>query len=37
MRILADVTDRFELSVLGDIGGFGIGSASQFTWEAQGS
>ena len=36
MRIFANLTDRFELSVLGDIGGFSIGSASQLTWEAQG-
>jgi hypothetical protein len=36
MRIFADLTDRFQLSAAGDIGGFNIGSASQFTWEAQG-
>jgi hypothetical protein len=36
MRLDADLTERFELSVIGDVGGFSIGSASQFTWEAQG-
>jgi len=33
MRLFADLTDRFEISM---VGGFGIGSASQFSWEAQG-
>jgi hypothetical protein len=36
MRLIAGLTERFELAVVGDLGGFGIGSASQFTWEAQG-
>jgi hypothetical protein len=29
-----DLSDRFSLDVLGDVGGFGIGSASKFTWQA---
>lgn len=36
MRAIVGLTDRIELAVVGDIGGFGIGSASQFTWEARG-
>jgi hypothetical protein len=28
MRLFADLTDRFELSLIGDVGGFGIGSAA---------
>ena len=33
-RIVADLTERFSLVVAGNVGGFGIGSASQFSWEA---
>jgi hypothetical protein len=31
-RVRADLSERFRVVVLGDIGGFGIGSASDFTW-----
>ncbi len=34
LRLEADLTDRWKLMALGDVGGFGIGSASDFTWEA---
>lgn len=35
-RILADLTDRLGLTFVGDVGGFGIGSASDFSWELWG-
>lgn len=31
-RVHADLTPRFSVTVLGDVGGFGIGSSSSFTW-----
>jgi opacity protein-like surface antigen len=34
LRIGADLTEKIGLTVGGNVGGFGIGSASQFTWEA---
>lgn len=37
LRVRGDVTDRFTLSAVGDLGGFGIGSASKFTWGLQGT
>jgi hypothetical protein len=37
LRVQADVTDRFLLKLVGDLGGFDIGSASEFTWELQGT
>ena len=33
-RVRADLTDRFGVALLGNVGGFGIGSASDLTWEA---
>lgn len=33
-RIRADLTDRVLVRVGGNVGGFGAGSASEFTWEA---
>ena len=35
-RVRVDLTDRLGLRVWGDVGGFGIGSAADFTWEAMG-
>lgn len=32
-RVSANVTDRISLSLLGDIGGWGIGTASDLTWQ----
>ena len=32
-RIKLGLTDRLNLAVRGDVGGFGIGSASQLTWQ----
>jgi hypothetical protein len=32
-RLRLDLTSRLNLTVLGDVGGFGIGSASDFTWQ----
>lgn len=32
-RVTADLTRRFSLFLLGDIGGWGIGSASDLTWQ----
>jgi hypothetical protein len=34
MRVSADLTDRFGIVVAGNVGGFDIGSASKFSWEA---
>ena len=34
VRVRADLTDRFGVALLGNVGGFGIGSASDLTWEA---
>jgi hypothetical protein len=31
-RVLVDLTEKLSLAVRGDIGGFGVGSSSQFTW-----
>ena len=31
-RVRWDITDKLAAAVRGDIGGFGIGSASQLTW-----
>jgi hypothetical protein len=36
LRLHADVTPKVGVTVLGDLGGFGIGSASRFTWQAIG-
>ncbi len=36
LRVRADLTDRLALMVIGDFGGFGIGSASNSTWQLQG-
>ena len=30
----ADLSDRWSVTAHGDVGGFGIGSAAEFTWEA---
>jgi hypothetical protein len=37
IRLTGDVTDRIMLGFVGNIGGFGIGSASEFTWFLEGS
>jgi hypothetical protein len=34
MRVSADLSERVGIVVAGNVGGFGIGSASQFSWEA---
>lgn len=34
MRVGADLTDRIAIVVAGNVGGFDIGSASKFSWEA---
>jgi hypothetical protein len=34
LRLGADLTDRVSLVVAGNVGGFDIGSASKFSWEA---
>lgn len=34
LRFGADLTEKIGLTVGGNVGGFGIGSASKFTWEA---
>jgi hypothetical protein len=34
LRVGADLCDRFGVVVAGNVGGFGIGSASKFSWEA---
>ncbi len=34
LRVGADLTDRISLVVAGNVGGFDIGSASKFSWEA---
>jgi hypothetical protein len=34
MRVSADLTERVGIVVAGNVGGFDIGSASQFSWEA---
>jgi len=36
IRVQLGLTDRFGLSVRGDVGGFGIGSSSDLTWQAWG-
>jgi hypothetical protein len=33
-RVTADLCERVALTASGNVGGFGIGSASKFTWEA---
>jgi hypothetical protein len=35
-RAMADVHPRVQLIVMGDVGGFGIGSAADLTWQALG-
>lgn len=35
-RVRVDLPKRFSLTALGDVGGFGIGSASQVTWQGVG-
>ncbi len=35
-RVLVDLTEKLSLAVRGDIGGFGVGSSSEFTWNASG-
>jgi hypothetical protein len=35
-RLRLDLTDRFGLTLRGDIGGFGVGSASELSWQAWG-
>jgi hypothetical protein len=35
-RARTGLSERFALTLIGDIGGFGIGSASTFVWEAWG-
>jgi len=37
IQLTGDVTDRIMLGFVGNIGGFGIGSASEFTWFLEGS
>lgn len=32
-RLRVDLTPKLDLAVLGDVGGFGVGSASDFTWQ----
>jgi hypothetical protein len=34
LRVGADLTDRVAVIVAGNVGGFDVGSASQFSWEA---
>jgi hypothetical protein len=34
LRVSADLTERFGIVVAGNVGGFDIGSASKFSWEA---
>ena len=34
LRFHADLSDRWSVTAHGDVGGFGIGSAAEFTWEA---
>jgi hypothetical protein len=34
-RYAMDITDRFGMLVGGDVGGFGIGSSSEFSWNAE--
>jgi hypothetical protein len=36
-RVGLDLTDRWAVMAMGDVGGFGIGSASTFTWHAVGT
>lgn len=36
LRARLDLTERLWLGLRGDLGGFGIGSASDFTWQAMG-
>lgn len=33
-RVRADLTSRLYVTLMGDVGGFGIGSSSDFTWSA---
>lgn len=35
-RLSAEVTERISLTLMGDVGGFGIGSAANFAWQAAG-
>ncbi len=35
-RAMIDLTDKWSLGITGDIGGFGIGTASDLTWELLG-
>lgn len=32
MRARAGITDRFKMTLAGNVGGFGVGSASEFSW-----
>ena len=34
VRYFADLSRRFAIDLRGDVGGFGIGNASEFTWQA---
>jgi len=34
-RVIADLTPKLSLMVIGDLGGFGIGSSSSFTWNSR--
>jgi hypothetical protein len=36
LRLRADLTPKIGVAFTGDVGGFGIGSASKFTWQAMG-
>jgi hypothetical protein len=36
-RVMADVHPRVQLIATGDVGGFGIGSAADLTWQAIGA
>jgi hypothetical protein len=36
LRARYDLTRRWQLSIRGDIGGFSIGNAARFTWQAEG-
>jgi len=35
-RVHAEATERISLTLMGDVGGFGIGSAADFAWQAAG-
>ena len=36
VRMRGDVTERISLTLMGDVGGFGIGSAADLSWQATG-